>query len=98
MSGASPSFILPRKRGRMKEGGDYRFGINISFNLAINDGCKSYRLAKVLAVVEPSIGATSNCALSASATNSRSRKVFMKACCSVRKRSGGVAGATEKGN
>ena len=73
----------------------YRFGIRISFNFAISDGLSSYKLAKVLAVVGPSIGSTSKSAFFASAISSGSRNVLMNPCWRTCRRSGRVPGATE---
>src|SRR5215471_2283935 len=103
---AIPSFILPRAQGEERGGGKncqrliqfrqyYFFGIKISFSFAISDGLSSYRPAKVLAVVGPSMGSTSKSAFFASATNSGSRNVLMNPCWRTCRRSGGVPGGTE---
>src|SRR5262245_41872744 len=73
----------------------YFFGIKISFNFAISDGLSSYRPAKVLAVVGPSMGSTSKSAFLASATNSGSRNVLTNPCWRTCRRSDGVPGGTE---
>ena len=71
------------REAKIKPFPGYRFGMRISFNFAMSDGFSSYKLAKIFAVVGPSMGATSKSALFASATNSGSRSVFTKACCSA---------------
>src|SRR5215475_12663099 len=73
----------------------YFFGIKISFSFTISDGLSSYRPAKVLAVVGPSMGSTSKSAFFASATNSGSCNVLTNPCWRTCRRSGGVPGGTE---
>src|SRR5262245_39696212 len=103
---AIPLLDPPPRRGRKEVRGKncqqlvqfrqyYFFGIKISFNFAIRDGLSSYKPAKVLAVVGPSMGSTSKSAFLASAINSGSRNVLTNPCWRTCRRSGGVPGGTE---